>query len=105
MTYESAHELASVDGWIRWSPGEGMPAEQSMLCLGVFRLTVTRREPEGTSPDNTWEVDLYRVTAATRVEAEHVDEAERLALAWALPIMQDALADTEKAFWAKYGGT
>ena len=89
------------DGWSRWAPGKGLVAEQSMLCLGVFRLTVTKREPVGKSFNDLWSVDLYRQTAHTHVYAVDVREAERLALVWAVPIMQRALADTQKAFWAR----
>jgi hypothetical protein len=94
VSFRSDFEARTDIGWARWSPGKHCDPEQSAISLGPFQLTVTKRGDEW---ENVWEIDLYRHVAYTQLRAKSVDEAEQMALAWALPLMKQAY---EAASWA-----
>lgn len=95
MPRRSDFELTTEKGWVRWAP-RGFPCHQSSRRLGIFQLCVTKRD----LPD-IWEVDLYKFVGYTQVQAKDIDEAEQLALCWAVPIMQAAWRETQAAFRAQ----
>lgn len=93
----SDFERRMPNGWIRWSPGLHMAAVQSVRKLGIFQLSVCKREPW----ENIWSVDLYKFVGYTEFEADGVGQAEQLALCWAYGIMEKAWEETSAAFRAQ----
>ena len=96
----SNFERRTLSGWWRWRPAADADEVQSCKKLGIFQITVTKREPW----EDVWEVDLYRFVAYTQVRADGVEKAEQLALEWALPILAAAFKEANAAVRALRSG-